>query len=64
MYKFLPYILKNIRRNKVRTTLTVVGVMVAVSIFVFLGSFESSINATVESASQQTLLVMSQKDAW
>jgi cell division protein FtsX len=64
MHKFLPYIWKSIRRNKVRTALTVFGVMVAVAIFIFLGSFESSMNATIESAAQGTLLVMSQKDAW
>jgi len=64
MLKFVPYILKSVQRNKTRTVLTLAGVMVAVSIFVFLGSFESSVAATLDSAAQSTLLVMSRKDAW
>ena len=64
MLKLLPYILKNVKRNKARTILTVLGVMVAISIFSFLFSLERAMYDTIDRASQNTLLVMTEKDQW
>ncbi len=44
MPKFLPYVLRSIVRNKVRTVLTLFGLMVAVGIFCFLVSIETSMD--------------------
>lgn len=64
MIKFWPYILRNVTRNKVRTGLTLLGVMVAVGIFCFLASIESSMHGSIDRAAQNTLLVVNEKDQW
>ena len=64
MLKFLPYVLRNISRNRVRTTLTLMGILVAVAIFCLLGSLESSMQKTIDSAAQSSLLVIGEKDQW
>jgi len=64
MYKFLPYIFRNVIRSPVRTVLTVLGVMVAVAIFCFLASIESSMNEEIDRVAQGSLLVLSEKDQW
>lgn len=64
MLKFVPYILRNVKRNKVRTVLTVFGVMVAIAIFCFLASIESSVNAAIDQAAENTVLVVNEKDQW
>ena len=64
MVKFWPYILRNVVRNKVRTTLTLLGVMVAVGIFCFLSSIESSMKRAIDRVAQSSLLVLSEKDQW
>ena len=38
--------------------------MVAVGVFCFLASIETSMERTVERAAQSSLLVVSQKDQW
>ena len=64
MFRFLPYVLRSALRNKVRTTLTLLGVLVAVGVFSLLASLEGSMNRTVDRAAQNTLLVVGQKDQW
>ena len=64
MLELLPYILKSARRSKVRTTLTLLGVMVAIGIFALLASIESSMNVTIDSVAQQSLLILNEKDQW
>jgi len=64
MPKFLPYVLRSILRNKVRTVLTLFGLMVAVGIFCFLVSIETSMEQTIDRAAQSSLLVVTQKDQW
>ena len=64
MSRFLPYVMRSILRNKVRTTLTIFGLMVAVGIFCFLTSIETSMNSTIQRAAQSSLLVVTQKDQW
>ncbi len=62
--RFFPYILRSVLRNKVRSTLTLVGLMVAVGIYCFLASIESSMDKSIDQAAQSTLLVVNQKDRW
>ena len=64
MLRFSPYIMRNVVRNKVRTSLTLLGMMVAVAIFCFLASIESSMNQAIDSVAQNTLLVVNEKDQW
>ena len=64
MTRFWPYILRNTLRNKVRTILTLVGMMVTVSVFCFLASIPSSVNAAIDRVAQTTLLVVGEKDQW
>ena len=64
MIKFVPYILRSVFRNKVRTILTLMGLMVAVGIYCFLASIESSMNDTIDRAAQNSLLILNEKDQW
>lgn len=64
MFKFIPYIIRNVWRNKTRTLLTILGVAVAVAIFCALASLESSMKESVELSSQDTLLIVGQKDQY
>ena len=64
MRKFLPYILRGLGRSRVRTTLTVLGVMVAVGVFSLLASLESSMDRTIDQASRNTMLIVTQSDQW
>ncbi len=64
MTRFWPYILRNTLRNKVRTVLTLVGMMVTVSVFCFLASIPSSVNSAIDRVAQTTLLVVGEKDQW
>ena len=64
MFRFWPYVLRNVARNKVRTSLTLLGMMVAVGIFCFLASIESSMNSAIDKVAQNTLLVVNEKDQW
>ena len=64
MLRFWPYILRSALRSKVRTTLTLLGVMVAIGIFSLLASIESSMNESIDSAAQKSLLIVNEKDQW
>ena len=64
MLKFWPYILRSVLRNKVRTVLTLLGMMVVVGVFCFLASIESSMNNTIDKVAQTTLLILNEKDQW
>ena len=64
MLKFWPYIMRNAVRNKVRTTLTLLGMLVAVAIFCFLASIESSMHEAIDGVARNTLLVVNEKDQW
>ena len=64
MLRFWPYILRSVLRNKVRTVLTMLGMMVVVAVFCFLASIESSMNNTIDKVAQTTLLVLNEKDQW
>ena len=53
--KYLPYILKHLRRNWIRTTSTVLGVAVCIFLFVSLQAVLAGINASLESAGASRL---------
>lgn len=64
MAGFGNYVVRNVLRNKARTVLTVLGVTVAVAIFCFLASIESSMNRSIDRVAQSSLLVVAEKDQW
>ena len=64
MLRFLPYVLRNILRNRVRTVLTLFGLLIAVGIYSLLASVESSMDNTIDAAAQSSLLVVNEKDKW
>ena len=64
MPKLLVYVLRNVLRSRVRTVLSLVGIAIAVGVFCFLASIESSMKRAVNEVSQTTLLVLNEKDKW
>lgn len=54
--RFLPYLLKHLRRNWFRTTLTVLAMAVCIFLFCTLQSVLAEINALLESGSAQRLV--------
>ena len=64
MPRFLPYVIRNILRSRVRTVLTLLGLLVAVGIYGLLASVESSMDRTIDGAAQNSLLVVNEKDKW
>jgi len=63
MFKFSSYIFKNMRRNLVRTALTILGVGLAAFIVIYLVAVFDSRDRVVEQ-SADTLLVMGEKDVY
>ena len=63
MIRFIPYILRSARRNRVRSGLTVLGVAVAVFLMTGLGALLESRAKAVEGSSATTLVV-SEKDTY
>ncbi len=53
---FMPLILKNVRRNRRRTILTIGGVAVSISVFTFLFVVIDTMNRTVERGGSELLL--------
>ena len=64
MSRYLSYVLRNVLRNRIRTALSLMGMAIAVGIFCFLASIESSMKSAVDRVAQTTLLVMNEKDQW
>lgn len=64
MTRYFSYVLRNVLRNKVRSGLSLAGMAIAVGIFCFLASVESSMKEAVDRVSQTTLLVLNEKDQW
>ncbi len=54
--KFLPYLLKHLRRNWVRTTTTIVAMGICIFLFCTLQSVLAAINALLESSSANRLV--------
>jgi cell division protein FtsX len=63
MIKLVPYVLRSVGRNPVRTILTVLGVGVAVFLIAGLGGILDSRVRAVEGASD-TILVVSERDVY
>lgn len=58
MWKFMPYIAKNIWRNRTRSFLTVCGAAVAMFVFTFVGSVQEGMaNLNRGSQTERTLIV-------
>ncbi|MBC7853969.1 MAG: ABC transporter permease [Pirellulaceae bacterium] len=58
MLRFLPYLLKNLWRHRLRTLLTLSGAAVAIFVFVFVGSVQEGLNElTQNQLSDQRLIV-------
>jgi putative ABC transport system permease protein len=58
MWKFLPYIAKNLCRNRTRSALTVSGAAVAMFVFTFVGSVQEGLaNLNRGSQTERTLIV-------
>lgn len=58
MWRFLPYIAKNLWRNRTRSFLTVSGAAVAMFVFTFVGSVQDGMaNLTRGSQTERTLIV-------
>ena len=64
MFKLWPYIFRSTLRNKVRATLTLLGMAVAVAVFCCLASIESSMHKAIDGVAQNTLMVVNEKDQW
>jgi hypothetical protein len=64
MGRLSTYVLRNVLRNRVRTVLSLGGMAIAVGVFCFLASIESSMKRAVDEVSQTTLLVLNEKDKW
>ena len=58
MWKFMPYIAKNLWRNRTRSMLTVSGAAVAMFVFTFVGSVQEGMeNLNRGSQTERTLIV-------
>ena len=64
MIKILNFAWKNLRVNRVRTLLTVVGVAVAIFIFCFFQSVKSTMDDLVAQAGEMNNLVVMQDTIW
>jgi putative ABC transport system permease protein len=59
--KFLPFIIKSITRNPVRTLLTLVGVAVAIFIFTAVVSLNHGMTRMIQNSAQEDVLVVYDK---
>ena len=64
MLKLIPLAFKCIRENRIRTALTIVGVLVAIFIFCYFQSIQSSMTRLVAEAGKQNNLVVLQENVW
>ena len=64
MIKLIRLAIKGLRGNRTRTVLTVVGVAVAVFIFCFFQSIQSSMARLVGETGKQNNLVVMEKNKW
>lgn len=62
--KFLFLMSRNMWNNKIRTALTIVGVAVAVGVFCFFQSMQSTMDGVVDEAGQMNNLVVLKENAW
>jgi len=60
MIRFLPYVLKNLWRHRVRTMLTLSGAAVAIFVFAFVGSVQEGLNELTSSQLADKRLIVFQ----
>ena len=57
MFRFLPYVLKNLWRHRTRTLLTVSGSAVAIFVFCFVGAIQEGLGGLIhDPRAERTLL--------
>lgn len=61
LYKFAILVMKSLGRNKVRTLLTGLGIMVLVAIFSVVTNVTSTVKRKISSQGQQTRLIVSER---
>lgn len=62
MLRFLPYVLKNLWRHRMRTMLTLSGAAVAMFVFVFVGSVQEGLNGLTRSQLADKRLIVFQNN--
>lgn len=62
--KFLPLVFKNLKNNRLRTALTVIGVAVAVFVFCFFQSMQATMENVVTKAGEENNLIVLQANSW
>ena len=60
MLRFLPYLLKNLWRHRLRTLLTLSGAAVAIFVFVFVGSVQEGLNQLTQNQLSDKRLIVFQ----
>jgi putative ABC transport system permease protein len=60
MIRFLPYVLKNLWRHRVRTALTLSGAAVAIFVFVFVGAIQAGLDSLTKSQLADKRLIVFQ----
>ncbi|MHC4841355.1 MAG: hypothetical protein ACYTDT_10455 [Planctomycetota bacterium] len=62
--KFLALAFKNMKNNRLRTALTVVGVGVAVFVFCFFQSMQATMQGVVDKAGEDNNVVVLREGVW
>ncbi|MBZ0137405.1 MAG: hypothetical protein K8I27_13645 [Planctomycetes bacterium] len=62
--KILKLAFKNMKNNKLRAGLTVLGVSVAVFVFAFFQSMQSTMRGVVTRAGENNNLIMLEQNTW
>src|SRR5262245_2136050 len=60
MFRFTPYILQNIRRQRTRTMLTVSGAAVALFVFSFVGAVRGGLDELTQGKQSERSLIVFQ----
>jgi len=60
VWKFAPYVLKSLSRNRTRTALTVSGAAVALFVFTFVGAVQEGLARLTRGAEAERTLVVFQ----
>ncbi len=64
MFRFLPYVLRSILRNRSRALLTAAVVLVGMTIVLAFFSIENSLWTTIEKTGSDTNLIVQQANQW
>ena len=62
--KFLSLAFKNMKNNRLRTALTVLGVGVAVFVFCFFQSMQATMQGVVDKAGEDNNIVVLREGVW